>query len=253
MIIDGHAHVTRAEYGCARLLTQMMDTHGIDRAVLFPGGMIDVRKMSRYVGSDEPVGKTPIANDLVEELFKEQPGRFYGFYCVNPNDSVSGPEELRLAVGRGFRGLKLAPIVHKFGLLDPAVRDLAAACGELGVPLYSHVLYGPVAGTDKFSALAAEFPRTTFILGHMGCGPADVEAVELAARRDNVFLETSGGSFMIVKSALDRLGPTKVIYGSEFPMQHPHVELEKVRLAASSPRAFETATSGTLLSLLAPS
>jgi predicted TIM-barrel fold metal-dependent hydrolase len=250
MIIDGHAHVTRAEYGSFELLLKEMDTHGIDRAVLFPGGMIDVRRMSNYIGTDTSVSnKSKIVNDLVEALFREHPERFYGFYCIDPRSASDGPAELRAAVGRGFRGLKLAPIVHKFGFFEEPVLDLVAVSGQLGVPVYSHVVYGVAATTEKFGLLAERFPKTIFILGHMGFGPADMEAIEIAQRNDNVFLESSGGSYMIIKAALERLGATKLIYGSEFPLHHPYIELEKVRLASSS-NAFEQITSKTLLSLI---
>lgn len=249
MIIDGHAHVTRAEYGSAETLAAQMDKHGIDRAVLFPGGMIDVRKMTKYIAGGEATSQDAIPNDLVEELFTAHPDKFMGFYCVNPNRTNDLAGELSDAVGRGFKGLKLAPIVHRFALTSQGVRELAAACGELGVPLYSHVVFSPGASTDRFGELARDFPNTKFILGHMGFGPADVEAVELAAACDNVFLESSGGSYTIIKIALERLGPTKLIYGSEFPLQHPQVELEKIRLLASD-SAFEDVTSRTLLSLI---
>ena len=249
MIIDGHAHVTKADYGSAARLIAEMDAHGIDRAVLVPGGMIDVRKMSRYVAGEEDVHRPTIPNDLLESLFTAQPDRFEGFYCIDPNASANAPEELARAVDRGFRGLKLAPLVHKFGLLDAPVLDLAAACAELQVPFYSHVTYTPASGTRAFASLVERFPRTTFILGHMGCGPADADAVDAAFRHDNLYLESSGGSFMIIKEALGRIGPSKMIYGSEFPMQHPRVELEKIRLCTDAD-SFVQVTSRTLLSLL---
>ncbi|MEN3364196.1 MAG: uncharacterized protein V7606_1470 [Burkholderiales bacterium] len=249
MIIDAHAHVTRADYGSADRLLREMDAHGIDKAVLFPGGMIDVRKMTTYMTGSEPVNQDYIPNDLVEELMTTRPERFYGFYCINPNHTTDTAEEFRQAVGRGFSGLKLAPIVHRFALTSEAVRDLARVCGELDVPLYSHVVFSPGASTEKFGVLAKEFPNTKFILGHMGFGPADVEAVELAFEHDNVYLESSGGSYMIIKLALDRVGPGKLIYGSEFPMHHPQVELEKIRLLAKD-SDFEKITSTTLLSVL---
>lgn len=249
MIIDAHAHVTRADYGSADRLLGEMDTHGIDKAVLFPGGMIDVRKMTKYMTGSEPVNQDYIPNDLVEELMAAQPDRFQGFYCINPNRAVNPAEELGQAVARGFSGLKLAPIVHRFSLTSQAVRDLAQACGELDVPLYSHVVFSPGASTEKFGLLAKEFPNTKFILGHMGFGPADVEAVDLAFEHANVYLESSGGSYMIIKIALDRVGPGKLIYGSEFPMQHPQVELEKIRVLAKG-SDFEQITSKTLLSVL---
>jgi predicted TIM-barrel fold metal-dependent hydrolase len=249
VIIDGHAHVTRADYGSSELLTAAMMTHGIDKAVLFPGGMIDVRKMTKYMTGGEQISQDHIPNDLVEELFTAQPERFFGFYCINPNKTNDTVDELRQAVARGFKGLKLAPLVHRFALTSPAIYELADACGHLGVPLYSHVVFSPGASTEKFGALARKFRNTRFILGHMGFGPADVEAVELAHECENVYLESSGGSYMIIKSALERVGPSKLIYGSEFPMQHPQVELEKIRLVARG-EAFEQITSRTLMSLI---
>lgn len=249
MIVDGHAHVTRDGYGSVDTLSQIMESNGIDKAVLLAGGIIDVRKMSKYIANSEPIDQSYIPNDLVEELFTANPERYYGFYFINPNRTNDLAEELRSAVRRGFRGLKLAPIVHRFALTSDAVFELAAVCGELGIPLYSHVFFGPAASTEKFAILAKAFPQTKFILGHMGCGPADVDAIELASECPHVFLESSGGSYMIIKMALDRLGPSRMIYGSEFPLQHPQVELEKIKVILRG-ADFEQATSRTLLSLL---
>jgi len=49
MIIDAHAHVTREDYGNKELLLSQMREAGIDKAILVPGGMIDVRKMTSYL------------------------------------------------------------------------------------------------------------------------------------------------------------------------------------------------------------
>lgn len=248
MIIDAHAHVTRADYGSIDRLSALMDKHGIDKAVLFPGGMIDVRQMSQYVRGAATADTDQIPNDLVESIFTKDRDRYFGFYCVNPNSAGDSTAAFRAAIARGFSGLKLAPIVHKFALCSEGVFELAQACGELRVPLYSHVVFSPGATTEKFGELAKAFPDTQFILGHMGFGPADVQAIEVAATCDNVMLETSGGSFMIIKMALERLGAGKLIYGSEFPMQHPHVELEKIRMTAGG-EDFKKISSRNLLSL----
>lgn len=249
MIVDAHAHVTEAAYGAPELLASQMAQAGIDRAILVPGGMIDVRKMTRYLSGREPIPAHAIANGLVERLMRQHPHRFVGFYCVNPHEGDAAVEEFRRAVGRGFRGLKLAPMVHRFSLSSKTVLDLAAACGALGVPFYTHVVYSPGASTEKVGALAGQFPGTTFILGHMGFGPADADAIELALRHANLFLETSGGSYLILKLAVERLGADKLIFGSEFPLHHPRVELEKIHLLLSG-EAFERVTSKTVLSLI---
>jgi uncharacterized protein len=249
MIIDAHAHVTREDYGNKDLLLSQMREAGIDKAILVPGGMIDVRKMTSYLlQRDQPKGE-PIPNDLVDELVKEHPDKFLAFHCVNPTHGEKAVDEFRKAIGRDKKGLKLAPIIHRFSLASATVKELAKACGELGVPFYTHVIFHPDASTEKVGILAREFPHTTIILGHMGLAPADDEAIQVAAKNDNLFLETSVSSYLIVKEALRRLGTGKLIFGSEFPLYHPHLELEKIRILLKD-EGFEQVTSRNILAML---
>ncbi|RHK58905.1 hypothetical protein DW054_16710 [Dorea formicigenerans] len=143
-------------------------------------------------------------------------------------------DKLENAKNKGFVGLKLAPMVHQFSLSSRIVRELADICGELQIPFYSHVVFSPAASTKKFCTLVEEFPKTTFILGHMGFGPADREAIEYAYNHENMFIETSQGSFINLQYALKRLGSTKLIYGSEFPMYSPYIGLETIKEVVSN-------------------
>jgi predicted TIM-barrel fold metal-dependent hydrolase len=228
VVVDGHAHVLSEEHGSAQTLLARYAEAGIDRGVLVPGGMLDVRKMTRYItGREKPV-TLDIPNHLVEDAMKKYPDRFYGFYCVNPHRGPAVLDELEDAVGRGFSGLKLAPVVHSFSYSAPVVLDLMALCGHLGIPAYMHSLGSPDASTEAIAGLAGRFPGTTVIIGHMGLGPADVDAVSCAREHENVYVETSGGSHLILRQALDELGSTKILFGSEFPLQHPLVEITRI-------------------------
>lgn len=230
MIIDGHAHISTTDYGNVEILLEQMDEAQIDKAVIVPGGMLDVRRMTEYIiGREKPI-TTPVPNDVVKSAIEKYPDKFYGFVCVNPHDGNKAIEILEKAINEGAVGLKLAPMVHQFSFSSNTVLELANRCGELEIPFYTHVVYSPAASTTKLGMLIRKFPKTNFILGHMGFGPGDIEAVNLAYEYDNLFLETSGGSFLIIKEALQRIGADKIIFGSEFPMYHPLSELEKVKL-----------------------
>jgi len=249
MIIDAHAHVSREEYGNKEVLLSQMKEAGVDKTILVPGGMMDVRKMTGYLLQREQPKGDPIPNEVVDELIAEHPDKFFGFQCVNPNQGATAVEDFRKAVAQGKKGLKLAPIIHRVSLASATVKELAKTCGELGVPFYTHVIFHPDASTEKVGLLAREFPRTTFILGHMGLPPADDEAIQVAAKNDNLFLETSVGSYLIVKEALRRLGASKIIFGSEFPLCHPYVELEKIRVLVKE-NDFERVTSKNILAMV---
>jgi len=230
MTIDAHAHVTEGEYGSVDLLITVLGKAKIEKAVIVPGGMLDVRKMTGYITGKEKPETLEVPNSVVEDAIERYPDKFYGFVCVDPHKGEESIETLDDYFHRGFVGLKLAPLVHQFSFNNKTVLALAERCGEIDFPFYTHVVYNPAASTTKLGLLVKEFPKTKFILGHMGFGPADEEAIDLAYQYENLFLETSGGSFLIIKEALSKVGPTKIIFGSEFPMYHPLAELEKINL-----------------------
>ena len=56
------------------------------------------------------------------------------------------------------------------------------------------------------------------------------------------------GSYLIVKEALRRLGASKIIFGSEFPL-YPQVELKKIRVLLKG-EDFQRVTSKNILAML---
>lgn len=249
MIIDAHAHLSDTDYGNVGLYLEQMRAAGIDKGVVVPGGMLDVRRMTDYIiGKAQPENRAP-KNAYVRDCCQTYASNLFGFVCLDPHDPdvLSKLEE---AFNAGYHGLKLSPMTHQFSFAGKVVAELASFCGEKGIPLYSHVLYNPGASTAKFVALARQFPKTFFILGHMGFGPADQEGLAAATELDNFFLETSTGNFLHLKEAAKRVGPSKLIFGSEFPLSHPAVELEKVLLLGLKDGDREKVTGGNIRALL---
>ncbi|MFY0574028.1 amidohydrolase family protein [Cystobacter fuscus] len=107
---------------------------------------------------------------------------------------------------------------------------LASLCGERDIPLVAHTGFRPGVTPGDFIQLARRFPRTCFLLEHMGGPQADMDVVDAAASLDNLFLETSLGTFMHLQETVKKTGASKIVFGSEFPMSHPGMELEKIRL-----------------------
>jgi predicted TIM-barrel fold metal-dependent hydrolase len=248
MIIDAHVHISPTDFGNVALLLAQLTESGVEGAIAVPGGMLDVRRMTDYIiGRSKPESTVP-NNAYVEDCCRLHPTALGSLYCVDPHapGAVGSLEE---AFQRGSRGLKLSPITHQFSFASKAVAELAACCESYGFPVYTHVLYNPGASTARFVALARQFPKVNFILGHLGFGPADQEGLEAAVELDNFFLETSTGSFLHLKEALTKAGPTKLIYGSEYPLSHPKVELEKILLLKASDQALELILGGNIQTL----
>lgn len=251
MIIDGHVHISESDFGNVDVLIPIMDKIGIEKAVIVPGGMIDVRKMSRYLHHQDKANTNRIPNHLTLQAAKKYPNRFLRYLCFDPYSfSEKEADELCRETKNGTCfGIKLAPIVHGFPFTLGTVTEIARLAGNLGIPVYTHVLSEPGKTLSDFEKVVKENPKTIFILGHMGVGPADMDAVLCAARNENLYLETSGGSYMIVNAALKKVGSSKLIFGSEFPLYHPAAEITKIKELPASDGELENILGGTINAL----
>lgn len=221
-VFDAHAHL--APGGEPRLLKEMDDC-GIERAIVVAGGVTSPDQMSRqiveggYVDSDAD-------NTAVLAGCDRSSARLVPFFFANPHRSASVYREH----GPLFSGLKLAPSVHGVPFADQRTVALVEVAVELGHNVYAHCLQRPGFGVADFVSLAKRFPMVTFALGHAGVGDLDFYGVDLIAPLDNIVFETSCGLTATVRRALDRLGPRRLIFGTEYPMQSPRVELTKLRV-----------------------
>lgn len=249
MIIDAHAHLSDTSYGNLKLYLEQLKEAGVERGVCVPGGTLDVRKMTDYVtGKAKPESLIP-NNEYVTHGCLSHPDQLVGMMNLDPHEE-NAVGKLEKGLKSGFRGLKLSPMTHQFSFSSKAVAELAATCGLHRFPVYSHVVFSPGSNTTKYIALAKQFPKTNFILGHMGFGPADREGLEAAMELDNFFLETSSGSFLHIQEAVAKAGASKVIFGSEFPLSHPKVELTKILLLKLNDSDREQVLGGNIKELL---
>ncbi|KAB2951562.1 amidohydrolase family protein [Heliorestis acidaminivorans] len=228
MILDGHAHLSPTDYGNVDLYLKALQGTGITQSIIVPGGMMDVRKMTDYIVGRAKVEKAEPNNDYVQQCCKQHEN-LLPFACLDPHLSTA-LKDLEKLRKKGFCGLKLSPLSHKFTFSSKALAAIVDWCGQVGWPVYSHVVYSPGAATSRYVTVAKNFPKTNFIVGHMGFGPADTEAVTAAIELPNFYLETSAANYLQIQEAVNKAGAEKVIFGSEFPLSHPVAELRKIEI-----------------------
>jgi predicted TIM-barrel fold metal-dependent hydrolase len=222
MIVDFHTHVDEAElYGWIdppEKLIPLLDDAGIDRAVCmtyvdFPGG-------------------NPQALEYLAEAVARYPDRLIGFVRLNPNFRAEALAAAQRAVKElGFRGVKLHPtttLAHPAG--EPTV-ELLRLCGELGVPAVFHCGDDPYTTPQAIAAGASQAPDTAVVMAHMGGYFHVDDAIAVAERHPNLYLETSAMPYpRKIADAVARVGPNRVIFGSDGPGCNPRLEVEKVRM-----------------------
>jgi predicted TIM-barrel fold metal-dependent hydrolase len=231
-VLDFHVRLTPRPGAGERLLSTM-DECGLTRAVVCAGGTIDLDRLSRQLIEGGHV-ETDADNDAVLRACEGSGGRLVPFFFANPHR----PAAVYAATAGRFRGLEVSPAVHGVGLADPRVAGLVAVADRFEHPVYVVCLDRPGARVSDLVALARRFPRVRFVLGHSGIGNIDLYALTLIRDEPNILLETSGGYACVAEAAIGRLGAGRVLFGSEYPLQHPTVELAKFRALGVPPEQW---------------
>ena len=180
-----------------------------------------------------------IENDFLASLVRRHPDRLFGFGQVMPqlDDAV---DQIRRFVDDGLVGLKLHPSMHGYhvadhGLLDPVF----AVCAELGIPVLINALDDAFCAPLAIEEIAKDHPAVPTIIAHMGAVWNVPEAIIVAERRANVYLETSATLMSDVKRAYARLGAEKILLGSEWPGSD--FDLERLKIAKAVPDEVDRA------------
>jgi predicted TIM-barrel fold metal-dependent hydrolase len=174
----------------ARTWAAALDEHGVTRVAL--------------------IASVPGDEASVETAMAECPGRFFGYFMVNPLEEGAA-ERVQFAMRCGLHALCLFPGMHRYSLSDPraqAVIEAAAGaegchavfvhCGVLTVGIRKKL--GLLSPFDmRFSnpldlhAPALRHPKLKFVIPHFGAGYLR-EALMLADLCPNVYLDTSSSN-----------------------------------------------------------
>jgi uncharacterized protein len=223
MIFDSHMHVGSYESLFGVHLDRdgieaLMREHGITGGVVFSPDNANVR-------------------DVVESI----PG-LYGLVWSNPRLPGYLEEAKEYLDHPRFLGMKLHPLIDGYHPNDASVHPLIELLVERDLPVLIHSGHPIFTLPWSIEELVVNFPQAKVILGHMGHGNVVYinAAIDVALRNANVYLETSGMPMHTkIKEAIERVGETRVLFGSDVPFHHPVVEIEKVKLSGLPPELVE--------------
>jgi uncharacterized protein len=222
-LFDFHARLAPAPGAAGRLLAAM-DAASIDRAAVCAGGMITLDRLAAQImAGGHSTGDAD--NAAVIDACLASDGRLVPFFVGNPH---ADPDDYRAAAAR-FRGLEISPAVHGVALTDQRTVDLVEIAADHGHPVYVVCIGRPGSGAADLGALADKFPDVTFVLGHCGFIGIDLHSIGVIADRPTIWAETSGCYTAVAAAAIRRLGPDRVLFGTEYPVQHHGVEVAKLR------------------------
>lgn len=196
-----------------------------------------------------------LTNSKVADLSRYS-DRFIGFGVPSCSESEYVGEMVKL----GLKGLKFNPSLQGFYVNDEKFLEVCREADKYHLPVLIHT--GPEsAGKLRYDMplyiddIAVEYPNLNIIIAHIGVrGFTSEQAIMVAEKNANVYVETSWASKALVKEAITKLGADKVIFGSDFPSGNPINELAKIKELLDTKFINETEyhkiTGGNILKLI---
>lgn len=242
-MIDAHIHLAGSD---------------LHPATLAEGDRLGVRlfvcsSISNYVHYPtwEQVRK---ANDDMVAVIRRHPDRVAGYCYVNPRHGRIALDDFRRRIeDQGMIGLKLwvATLCNDpltFPFIEQAIAYRAPILIHSWRKTVGQLPYESSAG--HVVDLARRYPEARIIMAHLG---GQVESTMNAiAPYPNIYTDTSGtpiGAHEVALAA-ERLGPERVIFGSDLPGACLASNLGKVLGAGLSPEAVDLITEGNMKRLL---
>jgi uncharacterized protein len=180
-------------------------------------------------------------NEYVRDVVESIPG-LYALVWGNPRVPGYVQEVERYLEHPKFLGLKLHPLIDGYLPNDPSVHPMIELIVERDLPVLIHCGHPIFTLPWSIEELAVSFPAAKIVIGHMGHGNVVYinGSIDVALRNPNVYLETSGMPMHTkIREAYERVGETRVLFGTDVPFHHPVVEIAKVQVSGLPPAAVE--------------
>lgn len=242
-IIDAHTHIEGLP-GCQwqdppELILRLLDEAGIDRAVVMT-----------YCDA-------PLEHDeydplhYVHQACQRFPERLIGFARLDPGKDEACDLLAKAIHEWHFRGLKLHPFGYRIPADHACTLKLLQQAAKLNVPTLFHCGDEEYTLPLQLERAALAVPEAQIIFGHMGGYFHVRDAIEVAKRCPNVYLETSATPHVhLIREAIEVLGPERVIYASDGPGCDPTIELKKVEMIGLKPADRQRVFSANILRLM---
>ena len=216
-ILDVHCHVGRSGDGGVSSWEELsadLEAAGVTQAVLMP---MDNRAGDAY----------PQQNDRILQLQQHAPDRVIGFCRVDPSEGPAAVREVERCLQRGLQGIKLHPVSDR--CTTGQALDILRLAESRRIPVMIHTDHREVCHPKLWCETLARVPNLRVVLTH---GGKDAYRLlpELLADLPHVMVDTSCLSYFRSRFVVEQLGPSRVVYGSDYPYSLPQLEVEKLRL-----------------------
>lgn len=234
-VVNAHHHIGDARQShdpvfewndTVEQLIAAMDEHHVDASILMPLGGANGR------------GVQSVHNQIYAAT-REYPGRLFGVAAPNPHlgREFVHREMERVVTDYDFKYAKLHTLAWGVDPTSAVAYEFYDACRANDLPVMVHTgPHGmPFSVPGMLMPVAEDYPELPIVLAHMGGAyTLTQEAILLAERYDNLYLDTTLALNLYVRRAMEQVGADRLLMAAEHSSNIP-VALAKIRSIGATP------------------
>ena len=223
-IADKAVHAISALYngysmlgdGLAETLVARMDLGNIEKAAI-------------HSPATTPHQVASINHFILSEA-NQYPDRLVPFATLHP-DVEHMEDTLQEILASGFQGIKLHPEFQEFKVDEPrAIAMFDMISDKIPVLLHCGDSFRDNSAPERILHLIREVPKLRLICAHLGGWQVWERAAEILTGA-NIWVDTSSAIYALDKEKAAKIirayGTDRTLFGSDFPMWLPDLELER--------------------------
>lgn len=117
-----------------------------------------------------------------------------------------------------IKGIKFHPYHAGCAFTSPECRKYIDLAAEYNLPVVSHTGTGYDDNPQRLFEMAELYPDTNFVMVHLGLGSDNKEAIELCAKRKNLYGDTTWVSTKSALEFISKCGDDRLVFGSDSPI-----------------------------------
>lgn len=221
MIIDTHVHITNmiGFNMTEEMIIQMMDKYCIDYCIVSNGDAVEYGHDLKPIPLELQVSQSDAFKRAIR-FARKYPDKIGIMPWIKPA-TESADKELDNLISDNLdivKGIKVHPYHSKTFFDAECMEGYIELARKYGLPVVSHTGGCDEAEPIHVYNMAKKHGDVNFVMAHMGLGSDNREAVELMAKADNLYADTTWVPMSTAVEVIKRYGSSRIVFGSDSPI-----------------------------------
>ena len=222
MIIDAHVHIGGEAVGFVmteEIVLKSMDKYHIDVCIISNGDSGEYGHDLEILPEEVQINQKETLQRAIR-FAKENEGRIYAAFWCKPHHELLD-EEIDKMISENRKhmiALKVHPYHSNLAFDDEKMIPYLDLAMKYNLPVIVHTGNGYNDSPERVYNMAKKYPQLKFIMAHMGLGTDNQLAIDLMAKADNLYADTTWVPVSTTLEVIKRYGSKRVMFGTDSPI-----------------------------------